>query len=50
MSLPGSAASLSTLSIATANRYGKGRGHPGQLDIGDRFAYPCAREHGTPLL
>jgi ribonuclease VapC len=31
-------------------RYGKGRGHPAQLNIGDCFAYACARTHDVPLL
>ena len=31
-------------------RYGKGRGHPAQLNLGDCFAYACAKHHGTTLL
>jgi len=31
-------------------RYGKGRGHPAQLNLGDCFAYACARSHGVALL
>jgi ribonuclease VapC len=31
-------------------RYGKGRGHPAQLNMGDCFAHACARTHGVPLL
>ncbi len=31
-------------------RFGKGRGHPAQLNMGDCFAYACARTHGVPLL
>lgn len=31
-------------------RYGKGRGHPAQLNMGDCFAYACARTLGIPLL
>jgi ribonuclease VapC len=30
-------------------RYGKGR-HPARLNLGDCFAYACARTHGVPLL
>lgn len=30
-------------------RYGKGR-HPARLNMGDCFAYACARTHGVPLL
>jgi ribonuclease VapC len=31
-------------------RYGKGRGHPVQLNIGDCFAYAAARTRSMPLL
>lgn len=31
-------------------RYGKGSGHPAQLNYGDCFAYALARERGEPLL
>jgi ribonuclease VapC len=31
-------------------RYGKGRGHPAQLNLGDCFAYAVARQHRTSLL
>ena len=31
-------------------RYGKGQGHPAQLNMGDCFAYACARHWGVPLL
>jgi ribonuclease VapC len=31
-------------------RYGKGRGHPAQLNLGDCFAYAAARNHEMPLL
>jgi ribonuclease VapC len=30
--------------------YGKGGGHPAQLNFGDRFAYALARSSGEPLL
>ena len=30
-------------------RFGKGR-HPARLNMGDCFAYACARTHGVPLL
>lgn len=30
--------------------YGKGRGHPARLNMGDGFAYAVARTHGAPLL
>ena len=31
------------------DRFGKGR-HPAGLNMGDCFAYACARTHGVPLL
>jgi ribonuclease VapC len=31
-------------------RYGKGRGHPAQLNLGDCFAYAMAKNHRTTLL
>ena len=31
-------------------RYGKGQGHPAQLNLGDCFTYAVARTHGTSLL
>ena len=32
------------------SRYGKGRGHPAQLNMGDCFAYAVAKTHQTALL
>lgn len=32
------------------SRYGKGRGHPAQLNLGDCFAYAVARNYGTTLM
>jgi len=31
-------------------QYGKGSGHPAQLNMGDCFAYACARTNGARLL
>lgn len=31
------------------DRFGKGR-HPARLNMGDCFAYACAKTHGVPLL
>ena len=31
-------------------RYGKGQGHPAQLNLGDCFSYAVAKEHGVALL
>ena len=32
------------------SRYGKGRGHPAQLNLGDCFAYAVAKVYGQELL
>lgn len=39
-----------TQAMTAHGRYGKGRGHPAQLNMGDCFAYACARTHDVPLL
>ncbi len=36
--------------MAAAARYGKGRGHPAQLNMGDCFSYGCAKVRRMPLL
>ena len=36
--------------FAAFSRYGKGRGHPAQLNLGDCFAYAVAKHHRTALL
>lgn len=36
--------------LAAFARYGKGQGHPAQLNLGDCFAYAAARTHDTALL
>jgi ribonuclease VapC len=36
--------------IEALERYGKGRGHPAQLNLGDCLAYAVAKVHGVPLL
>jgi ribonuclease VapC len=38
-----------SLAIEAFGRYGKGR-HPAALNMGDCFAYACARQHDAPLL
>ena len=38
------------MAITAYARYGKGQGHPAQLNMGDCFAYACARTHDIPLL
>ena len=36
--------------LAAFSRYGTGRGHPAQLNLGDCFAYAIAKNHRTALL
>lgn len=36
--------------LAAFEQYGKGTGHPAQLNMGDCFAYAMAEIHGVPLL
>jgi ribonuclease VapC len=36
--------------LAAFSRYGKGRGHPAQLNLGDCFAYAVAKNHRAALL
>ena len=38
------------IALDAATRYGKGRGHPAQLNMGDCFAYAVATTHGKALL
>lgn len=40
----------SLLAIQAATRYGKGTGHPARLNMGDCFAYACARANHARLL
>jgi ribonuclease VapC len=35
---------------AAFDRYGRGRGHPAQLNFGDCMSYAVAKLHGVPLL
>jgi ribonuclease VapC len=44
------AADEASLALSAFARYGKGRGHPAQLNMGDCFAYAAARNHRTTLL
>ena len=44
------AANEAALALSAFARYGKGRGHPAQLNMGDCFAYAVARNHRTTLL
>ena len=36
--------------LAAFSRFGKGRGHPAQLNLGDCFAYAAAKNYRTSLL
>ena len=38
------------LALDAFERYGKGRGHPAQLNFGDCFSYALAKASGEPLL
>ena len=40
----------SAAAITAYAQYGKGQGHPAQLNLGDCFAYACARTRDVPLL
>lgn len=42
-------AAIGKAAIDAFARYGKGR-HPAALNMGDCFAYACARRHNLPLL
>lgn len=43
-------ASEADAALDAAARYGKGQGHPAQLNMGDCFAYAVATTHGKALL
>ncbi len=49
MTVPISVADAS-LALSAFARYGKGRGHPAQLNMGDCFAYASAKSHRVALL
>jgi ribonuclease VapC len=38
------------LAVQAFAAYGKGGGHPAQLNLADCLSYACARQHGVPLL
>ncbi len=38
------------LALDAFSRYGKGRGHPARLNLGDCFAYAVAKNHAMSLL
>ncbi len=39
-----------SIAIDAHDRYGKGTGHPAQLNMGDCFAYACAKTNNARLL
>jgi ribonuclease VapC len=41
---------IGRVALDAFDRYGKGRGHPAQLNMGDCFAYACAKTLRVPLL
>lgn len=46
----GIAAREAAIALKAFDRYGKGKGHPAQLNMGDCFAYAAAKSHDVPLL
>ncbi|TGQ34500.1 MULTISPECIES: type II toxin-antitoxin system VapC family toxin [unclassified Mesorhizobium] len=38
------------LAVKAFSDYGKGRGHPAQLNLADCLSFACAKSHGMPLL
>jgi ribonuclease VapC len=40
---------MGTSAVEACERFGKGR-HPAKLNMGDCFAYACAKELGVPIL
>ncbi|MGK9051347.1 type II toxin-antitoxin system VapC family toxin [Neorhizobium petrolearium] len=38
------------LAVQAFREYGKGRGHPAQLNFADCLSYACAKNRGMPLL
>jgi ribonuclease VapC len=41
---------IGRVALDAFDRYGKGRGHPAQLNMGDCFSYAAARVLAVPLL
>jgi ribonuclease VapC len=41
---------LAEAAVAAHERYGRGSGHPADLNLGDCFSYALARTRGLPLL
>ncbi|MDR2212728.1 MAG: type II toxin-antitoxin system VapC family toxin [Pseudomonadales bacterium] len=43
-------AAIASLAVKAFADYGKGRGHPAQLNLADCLSYACAKALGVPLL
>ena len=43
-------AKTASLAVKAFADYGKGRGHPAQLNLADCLSYACAKAQGIPLL
>jgi ribonuclease VapC len=41
---------IGRIALDAFDRYGKGRGHRARLNMGDCFAYACAKARGVPIL
>lgn len=41
---------MASLAVKAFANYGKGRGHPAQLNLADCLSYACAKAQGVPLL
>ncbi|WP_105385541.1 type II toxin-antitoxin system VapC family toxin [Neorhizobium alkalisoli] len=41
---------IATVAVQAFADYGKGRGHPAQLNLADCMSYACAKVHRIPLL
>ncbi|WP_312404943.1 type II toxin-antitoxin system VapC family toxin [Rhizobium sp.] len=41
---------IATEAVAAFAKYGKGRGHPAQLNLADCMSYACAKVHDVPLM
>ncbi|WJH41255.1 type II toxin-antitoxin system VapC family toxin [Aliirhizobium terrae] len=41
---------VATAAVGAFARYGKGRGHPAQLNLADCMSYACAKVQAVPLL
>lgn len=41
---------MAEIAVAAFRRYGKGQGHPAQLNFGDCMSYAVAKVHDVPLL